>query len=76
MRERARSGRILRAAGAIALAAPLAGCVDLPEETKGWVQAFVVLLGVNAFLQIVLILLLLFYFLPFTRPFRRRRRRK
>ena len=71
-----RPDRILRAAGVIALAALLPGCLDLPEETKGWVQTFVVLLAVNAFLQVVLIALLLFYFLPFTRPARRRRRKK
>ena len=51
----------------------LAGCIDLPEETKGLVYVFVVLHIIQIGLQAVLILLLLFYFLPFTRPSRMRK---
>lgn len=67
--------RTARIAGALALAILLPGCIDLPEDSKNLLQVFVVLLSVNIFLQLVLFLILLFYFLPFTRPVRRRRRK-
>lgn len=67
-----RTGRI---AAALALAVLLPGCIDLPEDSKNLLQVFIVLLAVNVFLQMVLFVLLIFYFLPFTRPARRRRRK-
>jgi hypothetical protein len=67
-----RSGRI---AGILILAVLLPGCLDLPDETKGLVSVFIVVLSVNVVLNLVLVLLILFYFLPFTRPKRTKRRR-
>ncbi|MEN8148952.1 MAG: hypothetical protein ABFS86_03965 [Planctomycetota bacterium] len=52
----------------------LAGCIDLPDETKGLVYLFVVLHIIHIGLQVILILLLVFYFLPFTRPTRLRKK--
>ena len=51
----------------------LAGCIDLPDETKGLVYLFTVLHIIQISLQVVLILLLMFYFLPFTRPTRKKK---
>ena len=73
-----RSGRgascAWRTAGALALAVLLPGCFELPEEDRALLEVFVVVLSVNVFLNLVLILLILFYFLPFTRPGRRKRK--
>ncbi len=58
----------------VSLAILLGGCLELPDEDRRLIEVFVVVLGVNVFLNIVLILLILFYFLPFTRPKRRKRK--
>ena len=64
-----------RLAGTLVLLLVLPGCIDLPDDTKGLIEVFIVLLAVNIFLQVVLLTMLFLYFLPFTRPARRRRRR-
>ncbi|MCU0726236.1 MAG: hypothetical protein MUE73_10660 [Planctomycetes bacterium] len=53
----------------------LAGCSMFDEERE-LVQVFVVVLVVSTGLNLILIALLLFYFLPFTRPLRKRKRRR
>ena len=63
-----------RTAIVVLVAVLLTGCIDLPPETKGLVYVFVVLHGIQIVLQVILILLLAFYFLPFTRPTKKRRR--
>jgi len=63
-----------RTAIVVLVAVLLTGCIDLPPETKGLVYVFVVLHGIQIVLQVILILLLAFYFLPFTRPTKKRKR--
>lgn len=65
-----------RIAALLILALILPGCIDIPPESKGLIMFFVVLLSVNIVLQVVVIALLAFYFLPFTRPRRRGRKSK
>ena len=65
-----------RTAIVVLVAVLLTGCIDLPPETKGLVYVFVVLHGIQIVLQVILILLLAFYFLPFTRPTKKRKRRR
>jgi hypothetical protein len=66
----------LRIAGALALAIPLPGCIDLPEDSKALITLFMVLVAGLIIVNGFLIVLLFFYFLPFTRPTRRQKRRK
>jgi hypothetical protein len=64
----------LRTAGLIGLAVLATGCVDLPEKTQDLLEVFIVVVSVCIVLNLVLILLIVFYFLPFTRPKRRKRK--
>ncbi len=68
--------QILRIAGLLALAILLPGCIDLPEDSKALLTLFIILVSALIVLNGFLILLLFFYFLPFTRPTRRRKRKK
>jgi hypothetical protein len=77
MTERARgAGKLAKVAGVIALAAFVPGCIDLPEDTKTLLEIFISVLLVNTAMQLVVLLLLLFYFLPFTRPMRPKKRKR
>jgi len=58
----------------VVFATLLPGCV-LFEEERTLLEVAVVLLFVCATLNLLLVAMLLFYFLPFTRPLRRKRRR-
>ena len=60
----------------IALAVLLPGCIDIPDESKSLIKAFVIVLSALVVLNLFLIVLLLFYFLPFTKPTRKRKKRK
>ena len=60
----------------LALAILLPGCIDLPDDSKALLTLFMVLVAALIVLNGFLILLLFFYFLPFTRPTRKRKRRK
>ncbi len=75
---RGRAGRGLagglRAAAVVAAALLLPGCV-LFEEERTLLEVAVVLLFVTCTLNLALIAMLLLYFLPFTRPLRKKRRR-
>jgi hypothetical protein len=64
-----------RVSAVLVVASLFAGCGVFDEERE-LVQVFVVLLAVTAGLNLLLIALMLFYFLPFTRPLRKRRRRR
>ena len=68
-----RLGTSAKVAGVIALAAFLPGCIDLPDDAKSLLKMFIVVLSVNTILQVLILLMLLFYFLPFTRPVRLKR---
>ena len=68
-------GALLRTSAIVVIASLFAGCTFFDEERE-LVQVFVVLLAVTAGLNLLLIALILFYFLPFTRPLRKRRRRR
>ena len=67
--------RLLRIAGVLTLAVLLPGCIDIPVESKALIAFFVVVLSLLIVLNAFLIVLLLFYFLPFTKPKRKRKRR-
>lgn len=58
----------------MALAVLLPGCIDIPNESKALLQAFVIMLAALIVLNLFLIMLLLFYFLPFTKPTRKRKK--
>ena len=60
----------------LALAILLPGCIDLPDDSKALLTLFMVLVAGLIVLNGFLILLLFFYFLPFTKPTRKRKRRK
>lgn len=70
------SGRMVRILAVCLLLAILPGCIDLPDDTKDLLRVFTVLLAINIILNLAFIVLLVFYFFPFTRPFRRPRKRK
>ena len=70
------AGRLSRIAGVLALAILLPGCIDLPEDSKALITLFMVLVAGLIVVNVLLIVLLFFYFLPFTRPTKKRKRRK
>jgi hypothetical protein len=66
----------VRVVALLFLAILLPGCIDLPEESKDLLELFIILLSLNILLNSFLILLLVFYFLPFTRPMRPRKNKR
>jgi hypothetical protein len=68
--------RWFRIAGALALAILLPGCLDLPDDSKALLTLFLILVSALIVLNGFLILLLFFYFLPFTKPTRKRKRKR
>ena len=77
MKEGRSRGRALRVVGLCLALVALPGCIDLlSEESKNLLVVITVLLGVNIILNLALIVLLVFYFFPFTRPWRKPRRRR
>ena len=59
-----------RIAGVLALAVLVPGCIDIPDNSKDMLVAFSAILIVQTLVESILIVLILFYFLPFTRPMR------
>ena len=69
-------GKATRILAFCLLLAVFPGCIDLPDDTKDLLRVFTVVLAVNILLNLALIVLLVFYFFPFTRPRRIRRRKR